>query len=306
MGGDKYDRTSQDVGNIVAMEHVNLRVPDQGLATTFYAVGLGFTRDPYLMVGTENMWINVGRQQFHLPTGPPQRTPGYVDVVVPDLDALTERLAGVRAKLAGTAFGYSVETTHVLVTCPWGNRLRCYGPGPEFGDMTLGIAHVEFPVARGHAEGIARFYGTVLGAPATIEAAGAGKATGAGEANVASEINGVAARVLIGGEQGLIFRETSVPVRPYDGHHIAVYIADFSGPHARLRERGLITEESSEHQYRFQDIVDPETSRPLFAIEHEVRSLCHPMYQRPLINRNPAQRQATYVRGRDAFVPGAG
>jgi hypothetical protein len=25
---------------------------------------------------------------------------------------------------------------------------------------------------------------------------------------------------------------------------------------------------------------------------------------RPLINRNAAQRQATYVRGRDAFVPG--
>jgi hypothetical protein len=28
------------------------------------------------------------------------------------------------------------------------------------------------------------------------------------------------------------------------------------------------------------------------------------MYMRPLVNRNAAQRQATYVRGRDAFVPG--
>ena len=51
-------------------------------------------------------------------------------------------------------------------------------------------------------------------------------------------------------------------------------------------------------------IVDPETARPLFTIEHEVRCVTHPMYLRPLINRNPAQRQATYVRGRDAFVPG--
>jgi hypothetical protein len=28
------------------------------------------------------------------------------------------------------------------------------------------------------------------------------------------------------------------------------------------------------------------------------------MFLRPLVNRNPAQRQPTYQRGRDAFVPG--
>jgi hypothetical protein len=42
----------------------------------------------------------------------------------------------------------------------------------------------------------------------------------------------------------------------------------------------------------------------LFTIEHEVRSLRSPLYLRPLVNRNPAQRQPTYQRGRDAFVPG--
>jgi hypothetical protein len=290
MGGDKYDRTAQDVGNILALEHVNLRVPDQGLATAFYVVGLGLTRDPYLMVGTDNMWINVGQQQFHLPTGPPQRTPGYIDVVVPDLNALAARLAAVRGKLAGTAFGYSVEAAHVLATCPWGNRLRCHAPAPEFGDAVLGIARVEFPVQRGHADGIARFYETILGAPSAVEEDGEGRV----------------ARVRVGGSQELVFRETADAVPPYDGHHVAIYIADFSGPHRHLGERGLITEESSEHQYRFQEIVDPVTSRVLFAIEHEVRSLRHPMYQRPLVNRNPAQRQATYVRGRDAFVPEPG
>jgi len=35
-----------------------------------------------------------------------------------------------------------------------------------------------------------------------------------------------------------------------------------------------------------------------------VRSVTHPMYLRPLVNRNAAQRQRTYARGRDAFVPG--
>src|SRR5206468_7613804 len=68
-------------------------------------------------------------------------------------------------------------------------------------------------------------------------------------------------------------------------------------------EHDLVWQESDPYQYRFTKIVDPDKpSEVLFEIEHEVRSLTHPMYLRPLINRNPAQRQRTYVRGRDAFV----
>ena len=55
----KIDRTMEDLGNVVALEHVNIRVPDQRLATLFYIKGLGLTRDPYLMTGVENMWVNV-------------------------------------------------------------------------------------------------------------------------------------------------------------------------------------------------------------------------------------------------------
>jgi len=85
MAGKKFDRGSQDVGNILALEHVNVRIPDQVVATLFYVVGLGLTRDPYLMVGIENMWANAGQQQFHLPTGRPQVLRGCVGLVVPDL-----------------------------------------------------------------------------------------------------------------------------------------------------------------------------------------------------------------------------
>jgi len=109
--------------------------------------------------------------------------------------------------------------------------------------------------------------------------------------------------VKLGGRQELIFRETAAPEEPYDNHHIAIYIADFSGPHARLNELGLISEESSEIQYRFEKIVDLATREPLFVIEHEVRCYTHPMFLRPLVNRNPAQRQPTFQRGRDAFLP---
>jgi hypothetical protein len=31
-------------------------------------MGLGLTRDPYLNAGVENMWVNIGDQQFHLPS----------------------------------------------------------------------------------------------------------------------------------------------------------------------------------------------------------------------------------------------
>ena len=60
-----FDRSQEDLGNVVELGHVNVLVPDQSKATAFYLMGLGLTRDPYLMAGLENMWVNVGRGQFH-------------------------------------------------------------------------------------------------------------------------------------------------------------------------------------------------------------------------------------------------
>jgi hypothetical protein len=60
MNDTAYDRTTQDVGNILGIEHVNVTVPDQTLALAFYVSGLGLTRDPYMMVGPENMWPHRG------------------------------------------------------------------------------------------------------------------------------------------------------------------------------------------------------------------------------------------------------
>src|SRR5881275_3177843 len=102
-----YDRTIEDVGNIVTLEHVNTRVPDQQLATVFYAMGLGLTRDPYLMTGVGNMWMNVGRSQFHLPSGKAQVLRGHTALVIPGREALLRRLASVAPKLEGTAFAFS-------------------------------------------------------------------------------------------------------------------------------------------------------------------------------------------------------
>lgn len=277
----------EDVGNIISLEHVNVQVPDQSLATLFYVVGLGFTRDPFLTVGLSNMWVNVGEQQFHLPTRPAQVIDGHIGLIVPDLEALRERLASIEAALKHTQFSFELKPDHMDVTCPWGNHFRCYTPRPEFGDRILGLPYVEFFVERGAAESILGFYQTSLGAPVRIES-GPGGYTGF---------------VKIGRDQALRFRETDRPVAPYDGHHVAIYVANFSGPYEYLKTRGLISEDVRNHQFRFQSIVDPRSGKPAYALEHEVRSLRHPMYQRMFVNRDPTQSQRAYRRGQDAFVP---
>ena len=281
----QYDRASQDLGNVIALEHVNVTIPDQRPATAFYLAGLGFTRDPYLMVGLENMWVNIGRSQCHLPRGEPMRVRGTIGVVVPDLGQLAQRLTRVAPQLTGTQFAFEARSDRVEATCPWGNRFRCHAPSPEFGPVDLALAYVEFEVPQGTAHGIAGFYREVLQTGADLE-----------------ERDGAAVAVVdVGVAQKLLFRESDRPLPPYDGHHIQIYIADFDGPYRMLLTRGLITEESNDYQYRFRDIVDPGSGSVLFTIEHEVRSLKHPLYARPLVNRNPAQTNNDYVRGHDAF-----
>ncbi len=276
-----YDRTAEDVGNVVEFGHVNTRVPDQQLATLFYVSGLGLTRDPYLMTGTDNMWINVGTSQFHLPSGPAQVTRGVVGLVLPDLDALRRRLQRIGQKLRGTRFAVADRGETVEVTCPWGNRISCHAPSPAFGPIALGIAYVALDAPRGSAAGIVRFYREVLDAVATLDAEGN-------------------ARIGAGQDTVLIYRETDAALPAFDGHHIQISLADFSGPHRRLLARGLITEESDQHQYRFQVLADPADGEVLHDIEHEVRSMRHPLYARALVNRNPEASNRRYAPGHDA------
>jgi hypothetical protein len=102
--------------------------------------------------------------------------------------------------------------------------------------------------------------------------------------------------------QNLLFRETDRPQGEYDGHHVQMYVTNFSGPYRELSKRGLIYSEDNQYQYRFRDIVDPADGKHLFTIEHEVRSATHPMYLRPLVNRNPAQTNRTFATGHDQWL----
>jgi hypothetical protein len=164
--------------------------------------------------------------------------------------------------------------------------VRCYEPdAARFGRITLGIPYVEFDVPLGTAQGICAFYPQIMGIQAELWNG-----------------DGIVARAKMGKDQYLQFRETDRPQPEYDGHHVQLYITDFSGPYRRLSERGLVSQEDNQYQYRFRDIIDLANGRHLFTVEHEVRSATHPMYLRPLVNRNPAQTNRTYASGHDQWL----
>ena len=284
-GDSKFDRAAEDVGNIVSLEHVNTEIPDQQIATLFYVAGLGLTRDPYQMISLNNMWVNAGRCQFHLPTGKPQVVHGHTALVIAGRANLLRRLGNVKKQLEGTRFAYAEKNDHVETVSPWGNRIHVYEPGPRFGKMMLGMPYVELEVARGGADGIARFYREIFKVPA----------------KAMDEPEGRAARVSIGTDQSLVFRETDGPIPEWNGYHVAIYMADFSGPYRRLLEKGLVSREVNRHEYRCIDITDLDTGRVLARLEHEVRSMTHPAYARPLVNRNPDAVNPNYSPGHEAL-----
>jgi hypothetical protein len=221
-----------------------------------------------------------------LPTGTPEILRGVIGLVVPDRQALLNRLSRARKALADTKFEFRESNDCVETVCPWGNRIHVHAPDKErFGRIQLGMPYVRFDVRPGTAPRIARFYREVLQAPA----------------NVVKNGSGPEARVQVGEKQYFYFRETDAPERPYDRHHVQIYIANFSGPHRRLKELSLITGETGEYEYRFRDVIDLDSREVLFTVEHETRSQTNPMYGRPLVNRNPAQTNTDYKPGHDSL-----
>jgi catechol 2,3-dioxygenase-like lactoylglutathione lyase family enzyme len=278
-----FDRSTEDVGNIVEFGHVNIRVPDQQLALIFYVMGLGLTRDPYLVTGVDNAWINVGTCQFHLPVGPAQVLRGAVGLVMQDLDGLEQRLAAVSpAARHAVRVRAARRDGAAMCAAPGATASMCtHRMPPASAPWCWACPRCSWMHLAGSVDGIARFYAQVMGARVERPSAGT-------------------VRVPIGLGESLVFTETDQPLAAYDGHHIQVAVADFSGVHRRLLQHGLITEESNQSQYRFVDIVDPDSGAVLLALEHEVRSMRHPMYARALVNRDPGITNSRYATGHEA------
>lgn len=287
MSEASFDRASEDLGNLVELGHANFRVTNQLLATTFYVTGLGLTRDPFIMTGTNNMWVNVGNSQFHLPTGDAVVAPGITTgLIVPSLEDLLARLARVRKDLEETAFSFKENADGVFVTCPWGNRMQCHAPDEKrFGRVRLAMPYVTFEVATGRAAAIAGFYRDIMDARTRLERSG----------------DTIAAHVSCGPRQELIFREMGEPAAPCPQHHIQIYLADFSGPYERLKAAGIPVAESSRFQYSARELRDLDTGAMIYPLDHEIRSMTHPMYGRVLINRDPSQSIGMYRAGHNLF-----
>ena len=262
-------RAAKELGNFTHFEHVNFRVPDHYQATLFFVEGLGLTRDPMRMVSISNMWVNVGKQQFHLPLGKATPFAGEVGVTVPDLAQAQRSLKNIAPQLKQTEFSVRKTGTTLIVKSPWGHTFRLHAAGELSGALPQAIPYVKFLVPVGSAAGIAEFYQTVLGVPAQTTKK-AGLATTA---------------VNVGVDQQFHFVEQRNLKLPKHNNHVAVYLTHYQAVYDELTRRNLIMEADMDEQFRFTQMVDPQSGKKLFSFEHEMRSLYHPDFLKPLVNR---------------------
>jgi hypothetical protein len=263
------------VGGILHLEHVNFTVPGQDLITVFFINGLGLTRDPYKRTDETNFGVNVGQQQFHLPSGGATAPfPGLVHFVSPDRDMIVARLRRLEqaGKFEGTPFQLEEAPDALNIVSPYGPRLRVVAPGDIYPKL-LGIHRVDLPIPAGAAEGCAAFYREIHGAPATVET-----------------VDGrTAAVVTMGPYQKVVFYEDRPEGFEFDYRtfHIAFYITNFNRTGERLEAAGAVKGKVGAKMFFSTRIFDPGNGETLFLLENEVRSISHPDFMRQLVNRWP-------------------
>lgn len=264
-----------EVGAAVHLEHVNFTIADQQMATTFFMSGLGLTRDPYKRCDDTNMGVNVGLQQFHLPTSdrPTPSFPGEIGLLIPDLAGARERLTRLHDEghFAGTPFTLSGDDDCLDVMSPFGIRLRLHAVGRIPFLQPLGLAYVNVSVAPQTAEPIAEFYRDVMHCPANCR-----------------EIDGeFTAEVVVGPYQSLRYRERETADYATHNVHVAIYVTHFNALRRTLIENDNFLYDALDQTFFFAKILDPNGGAPLFQLQHEIRGLYHPDYMRPLVNRWP-------------------
>jgi len=296
---------TQDIGNIIHLEHINLNVPDVLLAHRFYIDVLGLTFDSSRDSNVGTTWINAGRTQFHLVAEErAQVIIGTIGVAIPSLENVIQRCMKwtKRRKFTGTRFQYQVienditkvtpwrkcalrSQRKIQITGPWGNHFELF----EAHNLTMvGIVFVQFDVSNEVLPFMEEIY------------------TKHFQTHVVQSEEGL--EITVGGRQRLIFSppkyhgynraiHCSIPLHVEEyGYHVAIYIGDFSGTFTRMEQDNLIyvsdrfrdkadtIEKAKQHrQFRFKDFRNE--NQTLFELEHEIRSVVHSNFMRPLINR---------------------
>ena len=69
--------------------------------------------------------------------------------------------------------------------------------------------------------------------------------------------------------------------------HISYHVTHYNELRQTLKERGSLMGLGGKEAFFFNKIFDPETGENLMTVQIEVRSVYHPDFMRPLINRWP-------------------
>lgn len=264
-----------EVGGILHLEHFNFEVDDHDMATIFFMNGLGLTRDPFRRPDETNMGVNIGMQQFHLPRRGRPTPPfnGEIGLVVPDLPMIKARLARLErmGKFDGTPYAYRERGAVAIVTSPFGVRLRLHPAGSISALRPLGIAYVDVFVEPGKAKPIADFYRRVMEAPAEL-----------GKVN-----RDVAAVVTMGAYQVVRFREKKLDDYDLHNFHVAYYVSRYNQIRDRVSSQGSMLGQGRGQVFFFEELFDPDTDKVIIKFQQEPRSVYHPDFMRPLVNRWP-------------------
>ncbi len=285
MAGKRNRDLFPEIGGIVHLEHFNHEVIDHEAAGTFYIHALGFTRDPYQRTDITNMGVNIGLEQFHLPrTGRP--TPpfyGEIAVVHPDIAGVRERLARIdgEGRLAGTRYELlDDDGMSLVVRSPYGIAIRLIPEGSVPFAQPIGIPRVDIPIRAGKAAGIVDFFRQIMGAPAEIE-------------TIEGETTAV---VTYGPFQTVRFRERQMEDYGLYRFHLAYYVTGYNEMCRKVIDAGHAAPEDGARQtLTFPAIFEPKSGKPVLDFVQEVRSLHHPDFMRPYVNRWPGVSDQTVM-----------
>lgn len=151
----------------------------------------------------------------------------------------------------------------------------------------LGIDYVEFNVPRSDngvlVTQIAQFYEYAMEAAVSVTQDGTDHIAIVGFGTISPDGRP---------SQCLLFRESDKEIPPYDGHHVALYVGrdsmDFEEIFQNSEQAGIVwvnprfsdkamnlTSAKKWKQFRFKEILDLQTGKTIFTLEHEVRSVDH-------------------------------
>ena len=265
-----------NVQGILHLEHFNFEGADHNLATVFFMNGMGFTRDPYRRTDETNMGVNIGMQQFHLPQRGNPTPPffGEVGLVVPDLPVLKARLDRLAdmGKFDGTPYHLTVLDENTMrVISPFGITLKLHAAGSLPFLKPLGLSYVDIPVKPGKAVLLEKFYRELLNTPTEF-----------------LDIDGEnSLKVTYGPHQYVRFRERELEDYELYSFHVAYYVTDYNAYRDRVIEQGSLQGEGRGQVFFFDGPFDPDTGEEILKFTQEVRSVYHPDFMRPLVNRWP-------------------